>query len=270
MYPANLFNLLPIEIAIGIFRNYFNYDEKVKLLKDDFFWHYLSSPYAWKEKLKIPLKTLKGASENLLHEIESGYYTYRRKTTREILKIINDTKRGRVTVESFVHEAYLSRNSSNQPKIFKEYVPTDRVKFLFNILKSNYHVFKHDIYSDRLGHYTIGIDPRFLENMEYHSLKKVRGYNVLIYKKYKYFVLIVGDLQFCKMNPFSPETLHSNLELLRLISKIAYSDCSKMMVTKNYAACKMKPFRNFYRFKGKVTLDYMSRKNLIKLTTKIK
>lgn len=271
MYPANWFNILPNEIVIGIFRDYFNYDEKVNILKDDYFWRYLNTSYAWKEKLKIPLKTLKGASENLLNEIESGYYRYMRKNTKIIFKVLNNTKRGTVTIEQFVHGTKLLGINSNQSKTIKEYVPIERVKSMFYHLKSNYLVFKHDIYTDKWGHFIVDIEPRFLENLGYYILTKAPEYpNVLIYKKHYYFVFIIGNLEYCNMHPFSAETFVFNSELLLLICRIAHSNCNKIIKTKNYIAYKMKPWRNFYRFTMKTTFNYMSNRKMIKLTTKIK
>lgn len=267
MHPANWFNLLPNEIAIGIFRSYFNYDEKLNMLKDDYFWCYLSTPYAWKEKLKVSLKTLKGASENLLHEIESGYYKHKEKKTVSIFKVLKNNKRGIVTVEQFIHKTQRSSINSNQPKVKKDCISTDRVKSVFNHIKSNYRVLQHDIYTDRWGLNTVDIELTFLESMKCYALLEAPGYlNVYIYKKPQCFYYIVGDLEFCKMNPIS------NLppELIHFVSKIAHSNCNKIMKTKNYYACKMIPWRKYYRCRVKTTFNYMFSKKMIKITTKIK
>lgn len=268
MTAANWFNLLPEEIPIGIFRDYFNYDEKLKMLKDDYFWQYLSSPYAWKEKLNVSLKTLKGASENLLYDIESGYYSLKGKYTL-IIKVSKNVKRGTVTVETFIPKNRCLNINSNQPKLIKEYASIDRVKSLFNDFKSNYRFLKYNIYTDRWGLNIFDIDPKFFENMMYYVLYEVPEMpNVYIYKKYQYLVYIISDEEFCKRNPCSGQSFL--LELHHLLNKIIDSNCNKIMKCGHFFAFKMRPWRMFYKCRMKTIFNYMLRKNMIKITTKLK
>lgn len=268
MFPVNLLTLLPIEISVGIFRNFFNFDEKVKVLQDDYFWQFLSDPYAWREKPKVPLKTLKGASESFLNAVESGFYL--RKDHSVVYKVINDVKRGVVTLEKFKHEIILPDGSCKQPKVTKNFLRTNDVKEFFSILKSEFKVLQHDdIFTDRLGWVVISIDAKVLENLKVNTLTHIHT-NYFIYKKNQYFVFIEGRGVFSNIISFTKEDFHANTELACLILQICFTSCEKIIKTKNFIACKMIPWKRKFKSMKKTTFNYMSRKKLVKVTTKRK
>lgn len=268
MDSSSYFKKLPDEIGVSIFRNFFSFDEKVKVLQDNYFWTFLSDSYAWRDKPKISLKTLKGASENLLNEIESGFYG--RNNNKTIYKVLKNTKRGVVSLEEFIHKIEYPEPSCKKRKITKKFVPINEVKELFTVLKSRYQFFTYDIFTDKVGLFIFSINAKHIENLELNTLMHIGKTNFFIYKKNRYFVLIEGKGDYSNMNSFSQADLSSNSELVLLLLRIANSNCNKIMKTKNFIACKMIPWKKKFKCTRKSTFNYMLRKKMIKVTTKIK
>lgn len=264
MDPLSQFKILPIEISIEFFRNYFTYDDKVKLLKDDYFWTYLRDPYAWREKPKISLEILKGASKNLLNEIESGIYLNR----RLIYKVLNNTKQGIVKVEKFVHVADLRGVGWTKFKVITKKVPINEVKSSFNFIKTGC-ILKNDIFTDVSGNFVYSVDAKRLKNFEINTLIHIPKSDFFIYRKERYHVLISGfNGKYSNTDSFSHFNLYSNTELLLLIHEIQYSRCNKIIKKKNYIACKMMPWKQKYKCILKTTFSYMSRKKNIKVISR--
>lgn len=266
MESLNQFKVLPIELSIEFFRNFFTYDEKVRVLKDDYFWPYLCDSYAWREKPKISLKALKGASKYLLNEIESGVYLNR----RLIYKVLNNTKKGIVTIETFVHVADTTKFSCTQPKVITKTVPINKVKSSFNFIKSG-NILKNDIFTDVSGNFMYSINAKHIENFEMHTLIHISKSDFFIYRKERYFVLIRGSNgKYSNTVSFSCSDLSSNSELLLLIYEIQFSSCNKIIIRKNYIACKMIPWKQKYKCIHKTTFNYMLRKKNIKVISRSK
>lgn len=269
MDSTNLLKLLPIELSIGIFRNYFTPDEKVKVLKDDYFWNFLSHPYAWRDKPKIPWITLKGAAENLLNEIDCGYYT--RDYEKKIYKVSKDVKRGSVIIEEFKHVNDISEfNSGNNKPVIKEFLDINQVHSAFNCLKSKYNVLRDDIFTDKCGHFTISMDLKQIQEAPYHVVMQIDDNPFFLYKKHEYVVLIVHKKERKPINYFCLETVNDNLEMVSLLDQIDFSNCKNYIKTDNLIACKILPWRRYFKSTMKTTFNYMFRKKMIKVTTTIK
>lgn len=270
MCSTNLLKLLPIEISIGIFRNYFTSDEKVKVLKDDYFWNFLSHPYAWREKPTIPWITLKGAAENLLNDIECGYYISLDEP--KIIKVSKNLKRGSVIIEEFKHVINIAEISSGnkKPKVIKEFLEISQVHTAFCYLKSKYVIIKDTMFTDKFGNYVINVDLKQLQDAPYHTLLQIDNEHFFIYKKHDYLVLIIGKKEGDPLKCFSSEIPNDNLELLKIVCQIESSNCKNYIKTDNLIACKIVPWRKYFKIVIKTTFNYMYRQKKIKVTTRFK
>lgn len=266
---TNLLKLLPMEISITIFRNFFTFDEKVNVLKDDYFWSFLSDPCAWREKPKIPWVTLKGASAHLLNEIECGYYG--KDDSKKIYKVSKNAKRGSVIVEEFEHVTDIAETSSNKKRfVMKEFLPINQVQSAFRSLKSKYKVLSNDIFTDRLGCFIVDLDLKCIKDLPYHTLLQIDKNPFFIYKKHRYLFLIAGNETDDQITCFSSDTEIDNSELLHLVCQMEYTNCKNCIQTKNFTACKIFPWRKCFKFTMKTTFNYMFRKKMIKVTTAMK
>lgn len=267
MSPANYFTLLPIEIAVGIFRNFFSFDEKVKVLEDDYFWNFLKDPYAWREKPKVSLKTLKGASESYLNAIKSGIYAGKVNSANLIIKVIKDAKRGVVTIEKYIHIKNLPIANCQQPRRITDFLQTSDTIELFSIFKSEFQSFRYDVYTDKLGQNIFAINTKELEKIELDRLIHINNTNYFFYRKNRYCVLIKGLGAYSNITSFTQTDLNSNAELVLLVLQIDFTGCKNIIKTKNFLAFKMIPWKKNFKCIQKTKFNYMSSKNLVKVIT---
>lgn len=267
MGPTNLLTLLPIEIAVGIFRNFFNFNEKVKILPDDYFWKFLRDPYAWREKPKVSLKTLKGASESYLNAINSGIYAGQIHNTNFIFKVIQDAKRGVVTIEKYMHVKNLPIANCQLPKKKTYFLRTSDTTELFSIFKSDLQSFRYDVYTDKLGLNLLAINTKELEKFELNKLTHINNTNRFFYRKNRYCVHIQGLGAYSNITSFTQADYNSNVELVLLVLHINFTSCKKIIKTKNFLAFKMIPWKKKFKCIQKSKFNYMSSKNLVKVIT---
>lgn len=254
------FEDLPIEIKIYIFRNFFNFSEKVNVLKNNYFLRYLRDLYAWKEKPKVPFNTLKGAATHYLNDIEIGCYLNSRK--KMIYSVQKNIKRGILFINEYAHKTVPTQKMCcKQHKVKKVHVPIDKIEKLLHVLKSDNTVLQNDIYTDQMGFFCFCIDNGILKTFELNTLIPVPNTKFCIFRKYYYFVII-----YCN-NGNSDINSSSNPELLNLLSMILHSNCSKIISSPNYFACRMFAWYDKFTLIRQNKFEFLSRKKLIKLTT---
>lgn len=260
MYPRKWFELLPVEIAISIFRQFFTFDEKVKVLKDDYFAKYLSNKYAWKDKPDVSLKTLKGAAENFLNEIEEGFYD-NINNKNIIYKVQKYSHRGELHIFEYAHKTLPTQKMCcKKHKVIKDYLPTNQVKRFLHSFRSNYKMLKDDIYTDALGLFKVTIDYGIMADFECNTLIQIHT-NFFIFKKEEDYSVIIHSKKACSNTGYQPDK-----ELLLLLVKVQLSNYAKIIKSENYIAYKLFPWHEKFKLIRRKTFNFMSQKKLIKVT----
>lgn len=255
------FENLPIEMKIYLFRNFFNFAEKVEVLQSEYFSPVLSDLYAWMQKPKIPFKQLKGAAELYLNNIETGCYGNGEK--KMIYRVYKDLKRGTLFINEYAHKVVpLRKICCKNHKSLKLNVPIEKIQQLVHALKFNHTMLQNDIYTDKMGLFCFSVDPGILKSLELNMLIPIPDTKFCIFKKDYCFLVI-----YCN-NGNSDIDSSSNPELLRLLAKILHLRCSKIISSENYFACKMFPWYEKFTLVRKNKFQFLSRKKMIKLTTR--
>lgn len=262
METPNFFKNLPNEIAIGIFRDYFTFDEKVSLMKDDIFWPYLSDHYSWKTKPKISLKSLKGACENLLNGLEEGFYVQR--DLPAVYKITKNSRRGVINVELFKGKIAIKKPIQTRPKLVNTIISIDKLKELYHLINSRCVRLNHSLFADKFGEYSIALDQTYVDNLAMRTLTKIDETSHFIFKAPRYFVFFRAHKKYAATEPAI------FIELKSLLIRMLFTNCTKVMRSKNYIACKMLPWRESFKSVLKMNLSFLSRSNTIKATIRKK
>lgn len=238
-----MFQSLPEDVKILLFRDYFSYDEKVKLLDHNLFDEFLLRRCCWRNLPKVPLKTLKCAASTYLNVLSSGLYKF--KHTKELLKVTCDNEKARISFERYNPSNFTKR------KCFSKVYDLHSFKRLVHGVKEHFEKLNGDVFFSNHGSYAC-FETNFINKLDQNFIYSADEKGMFVLKKNNSILLIsVMDNDSVDWNEIHRRLYHWN-------RKIYYKDFGLWQVWKMY------PWTYLYKWNLKMHCKYLSRKNIVK------